>query len=68
MIENIKARLFAKRFNIWKEKIDVNDKEGYFIYNKQIYFGNRFFIFFKSYQILFRLEVEEENKPKTNEK
>jgi hypothetical protein len=64
MIENIKARLFAKRFNIWKEEIDVNDKEGYFIYNKQIYFGKRFFIFFKSNQILFRLEVEEENKTK----
>lgn len=42
MIENIKARLFAKRFNILKEEIDANDKEGYFIYNKQIYFGNRF--------------------------
>lgn len=64
MIENIKARLFAKRFNIWKEEIDVNHKEGYFIYNKQIYFGNRFFIFFKSNQILFRLEVEEINKTK----
>lgn len=62
MIENIKARLFAKRFNILKEEIDANDKEGYFIYNKQIYFGNRFFVFIKSNQILFRLEVEEENK------
>jgi hypothetical protein len=64
MIENIKARLFAKRFNIWKEEIDANDKEGYFIYNKQIYFGNRFFVFIKSNQILFRLEVKEENKTK----
>lgn len=50
MTENIKARIFAKRYNIWQEKIDANDKDGYFIYNKKIYFGNRFFVFIKSNQ------------------
>jgi hypothetical protein len=54
MIENIKARLFAKRYNIWKEEIDSSHKEGYFIYNDVIYFGNRFFVFFVSYQKRFR--------------
>jgi hypothetical protein len=53
MIENIKARFKAKRFNIWTEKIELTNREGYFIYNGQVYFGNRFGVFFKSCQILF---------------
>ena len=53
MIENIKARFKAKRFNIWIEQIDLKNREGYFIYNGQVYFGNRFGVFFKSDQILF---------------
>jgi hypothetical protein len=52
MKENIKARFKAKRFNIWTEKIDLKNREGYFIYNGQVYFGNRFGVFFKSCQIL----------------
>ena len=53
MFENIKARIYGKKFNIWTEKIDENRKSdnlfgGDFLYNKTIYYGNRFFIFFKS--------------------
>jgi hypothetical protein len=54
MIENIKARFKAKRFNIWTEEIDLKNREGYFIYKRNVYFGNRFGIFFRSYQILLK--------------
>ena len=54
MIENIKARFKAKRFNIWTEQIDLKNREGYFIYNGNVYFANRFGIFFRSYQILLK--------------
>ena len=54
MIENIKARLKAKRFNIWTEEIDSKNREGYFIYKGNVYFGNRFGVFFRSYQILWK--------------
>jgi hypothetical protein len=76
MIENIKVRFKAKRFNIWTEKIDLENREGYFIYNGQVYFGNRFGVFFKSCQILLLdyLTTEElrmfltKHKEVTNEK
>jgi hypothetical protein len=53
IIENIKARFFAKKFNIWTEKIDKNRKpdtliSGDWIYNGKLYYGNRWFIFFLS--------------------
>jgi hypothetical protein len=57
MIKCIKARIFAKKFNIWTKKIDPkrkNDRrgigfnDGYFIYKGIIYYGNRFGVFFKS--------------------
>jgi hypothetical protein len=54
MIENIKARFKAKRFNIWTEEIDLKNRDGYFIYKGNVYFGNRFGIFFRSYGILFK--------------
>jgi hypothetical protein len=54
MIENIKARFKAKRFNIWTEEIDLKNREGYFIYNGDVYYGNRFGVFFRSYQILLK--------------
>ena len=47
---NLKARIYAKRFNIWTEQIDKSNKEGYFIYDGVIYFGNRFLVFFVSNQ------------------
>jgi hypothetical protein len=65
MIENIKARFKSKRFNIWTEEIDLNNSEGYFIYNGHVYFGNRFGVFFKSSQILFKNIVNETYGKKT---
>jgi hypothetical protein len=53
MIQNIKARFKAQRFNIWTEKIDPSNKEGYYFYNGKIYFGCRWGVFFESSQILF---------------
>jgi hypothetical protein len=50
MLENIKARLFAKRFNIWTEREDPNSKEGYWVYKNNIYMGHPLLIFFKSSQ------------------
>jgi hypothetical protein len=47
---NLKARIYAKRFNIWTEQIDKSNKEGYFIYDGIIFFGNRFGVFFVSNQ------------------
>ncbi len=60
---NIIARVKAQRFNIWTEQIDKKRKSdgihGYFIYNKTIYYGNRFLVFFKSYQNkLFKHETD----------
>lgn len=50
---NLKARIYAKRFNIWTKQIDKSNKEGYFIYDGIIYFGNRLGVFFVSSQNLF---------------
>lgn len=52
---NLKARIYAKRFNIWTEQIDKSNKEGYFIYDGVIYFGNRFLVFFVSNQNQWKL-------------
>ena len=55
MIENIKARFGCKKFNIWTEKEDLNRKRdsffgGDYVYNRTIYYGSPFFIFFRSIQ------------------
>ena len=55
MIENIKARFGCKKFNIWTEKEDENRKRDFFfggdyVYNGTLYYGNPFFIFFRSSQ------------------
>ena len=47
---NLKARIYAKRFNIWTEKIDIYDREKYYIYDGIIFFGNRLGVFFVSNQ------------------
>lgn len=49
-IENIKARFKAKRYDIYKEEIVEKGNDGYFLYNDNIYYGNRFGVFFFSYQ------------------
>lgn len=48
MIQNIKARLGAKRFNVWTEREDADSKGPFWIYDNQIYVGHPLFIFFKS--------------------
>lgn len=53
VMTNIKARLFSKPYDIYKEEIVKNsDKRktsnGYYIYNDELYYGNRFFVFFES--------------------
>jgi hypothetical protein len=50
MIENIKARFLAKKFNIYTEKIVDKGNGGYFLYNGKIYYGNRFLVFMLSHQ------------------
>jgi len=50
VFEQAKAMQYAKRFNIWTEQIDKSNKEGYFIYDGIIFFGNRFGVFFVSNQ------------------
>lgn len=55
MKENIKARLFCKKFNIWTEQIDPKRKSDWFlagdwVYNGTLYYGHPLFIFFKSAQ------------------
>ena len=53
MIENLKARLKAKKYNIWTEEIDNNRKPDSFLAgdwysNGKLYYGNPWFIFFES--------------------
>ena len=48
--ENIKARLNAERFDIYKEQVVENGNDGYFIYNGKIYYGDRLGVFFYSNQ------------------
>lgn len=55
MIENIRARLKAQKFNIWTEQIDPKRKPdsflaGYWYANGKLYYGHPLFIFFLSAQ------------------
>ena len=50
ILENIKARIHAKRYDIYKEVIVRKGNDGYFLYNDTIYFGNRFGVFLYSQQ------------------
>jgi hypothetical protein len=55
MIENIKARFAAKKFNIWTEEIDPKRKSDTFMSgdwyaNGKLYYGHPIFIFFESNQ------------------
>jgi hypothetical protein len=59
LIENIKARVYAKKFNIWTEEIDPKRKpdtfiSGDWIYKGQVWYGHPLLIFFKSAQKLFK--------------
>lgn len=50
MIENIKARFKAKPYCIYRNEIVSEGNDGYFLYNNKLYYGNRFLVFFLSYQ------------------
>ncbi len=53
MIENIKARIFCKKYCIWEQKITNIRKfscDDYWIYNDVLYYGHPLFIFFQSSQ------------------
>jgi hypothetical protein len=55
MIENLKARIKAKKYNIWTEKIDPKRKSDSFLSgdwyaNGKLYYGHPLFIFFSSAQ------------------
>jgi len=47
MIENIKARIYAKNYNPYTKQI-VSYHTSYYIYKGIIYVGNRFLVFIKS--------------------
>ena len=55
MIESLKARLKAQKFNIWTEQIDPKRKPDIWIIgdwyvNGKLYYGHPLFIFFESSQ------------------
>jgi len=55
MIENLKARFKAQKYNIWTEQIDPKRKEdswisGYWYANGKLYYGHPLLIFFESSQ------------------
>jgi len=50
MLENIKARIYGKPFDIYKEEVVKVGNQGYYLYNGVIYFGCRWLIFIVSSQ------------------
>lgn len=54
MIENLKARFEARRYDIWTDRIDPKGKGtpfiGYWYANGKLYYGHPLFIFFLSSQ------------------
>jgi len=50
MIENIKARLRAKRYDIWNHRLDPRCREGYWYANGKIWYGHPLLVFFESAQ------------------
>ncbi len=55
IIQNIKARFKAQKFNIWTEEIDPKRKSDFFLsgdwcYKGKLYYGHPLFIFFESSQ------------------
>jgi len=55
MIENLKARIKAKKYNIWTEEIDPKRKRDSFLSgdwyaNGKLYYGHPLLIFFVSAQ------------------
>ena len=50
MLENIKARIYAKPYDIYKEEVVKSGNEGYYLYNDTIYYGLRWLVFIVSGQ------------------
>jgi hypothetical protein len=55
IIENLKVRFKAQKYNIWTEQIDTKRKAdgwlaGYFYANEKIWYGHPLFIFILSNQ------------------
>ena len=55
MIENIKARFNAKKYNIWTQELDPKREADTFLSgdwyaNGKLYYGHPLFIFFESFQ------------------
>lgn len=50
MLENIKARIYAKPYDIYKEQVVRSGNEGYYLYNDTIYYGLRWLVFIVSSQ------------------
>ena len=50
MLENIKARIYAKPYDIYKEQVVGSKNEGYYLYNNTIYYGLRWLVFIVSSQ------------------
>ena len=50
MIENIKARIYAKPFDVYKEEVVKSGNGEYYLYNGVIYYGCRWWVFFISSQ------------------
>lgn len=66
LIRNLKARIYCKKFNVWTCKLDPKRKpdnfmSGDFYFDGEIFYGNRFFVFFSSNQNYWYKDVK--NKP-----
>ena len=73
IIQNIKARLSAKKFNIWTEEIDPKREPdafllGDWIANGKLYYGHPLFIFFESSQNEWFKESQYEHYTQSKEK
>jgi hypothetical protein len=48
MLEKLKARFLSKPYDVYNEKVVKSGSDGYYIYNRTIYYGNRWFVFIVS--------------------
>jgi len=68
MIENIKARFKAQKYNIWTEQVDPKRKADNFFcgdwyFNGNLYYGHPLFIFFISSQNEWFKDKYKHNQP-----
>lgn len=48
LLQNLLARIFGKKYDIWTEQVVDCGNDGYFLYDGKIYYGQRFGVFFSS--------------------